>query len=61
MLEPLRVTDEKDGGFTLAACFAYRGSLFSADIQVDKTGQVMMQNEELLIEKIPVMDDLLGQ
>lgn len=61
MLEPLQVTDEKDGGFTLAACFAYRGSLFSADIRVDKIGQVMMQNEELLIEKIPVMDDLLGQ
>jgi len=62
MLEPLTLLEKSDGGeYKLSGCLLYRGSLFSADIYVSADGSVNVKNEAVLIENIPVMDDVLGQ
>lgn len=62
MIVPLMVKSiHKDGGFELEARMVFRDSLFKADIKVKKDGTVVVENEELLLESMPVMDETLGQ
>jgi hypothetical protein len=51
---------EKDGSYKLKACMMFRDSLFKADIFVAPDGTTRIMNEELLIEDMPVLDDVLG-
>jgi hypothetical protein len=53
--------DTDDGQFHLHAQMMFRDSLFSADISVQKDGAVILSNEQLMIEDMPVLDDILGQ
>lgn len=61
MLVPLAVQSEKDGNYYLQATMMFRDSLFKADIEVKSTGLVTLSNEELLVEDMPVQDDIFGQ
>lgn len=62
MIEPMRILrKENDGTVVFRASIIFRSSLFVAEAHVKPDGMVMMQNEELLVEDIPVADDLMGQ
>ncbi|HRQ61583.1 MAG TPA: hypothetical protein PLO23_08765 [Alphaproteobacteria bacterium] len=62
MITPITLeTHEKGGDYKLKACMMFRDSLFKADISVKSDGAVHISGEELLIEDMPVLDDVLGQ
>lgn len=61
MIAPVTLEEHEKGGFyKLKACMMFRDSLFRADITVTPDGHVAITNEELLIEDMPVLDDVLG-
>ncbi len=62
MIEPLYLKSrEKDGTRIFTLCFIFKDSLFSAEAHISPDGQVALHNEELLVEDIPVADDVFGQ
>jgi hypothetical protein len=61
MLIPLSVQSIRDGNFYLHATMMFKDSLFKADVEVQPGGLVTLSNEELLVEDIPVQDDIFGQ
>ncbi|MCD8563090.1 MAG: hypothetical protein LRY54_03380 [Alphaproteobacteria bacterium] len=61
MITPITLEkQEEDGSYKLKACMVFRDSLFRADIAVAPDGHTTITNEELLIEDMPVLDDVLG-
>lgn len=61
MIEPLTLKKrEEDGTSIFTASIVFKDSLFSSEIAVKPDGQIEMQNEELLVEDIPVADDIFG-
>ncbi len=62
MIEPLRLlSKEKDGTLIYIMTVVFKDSLFQAHAHVKPNGLISMQNEELLVEDIPVADDVFGQ
>lgn len=62
MIEPMHVIKRTEDGTTVfAVCIVFRDSLFTAEVHVKQDGLIVLQNEELLVEDIPVADDLFGQ
>lgn len=61
MLLPLSVQTTKDGHYYLQVTMMFKDSLFKADVEVQSNGLVTLTNEELLVEDIPVQDDIFGQ
>jgi len=62
MLTPARVTGaDSEGRFMLSVCMMFRDSLFRTEVRVRPDGAVSLENEELLIEDMPVLDDTFGQ
>jgi len=62
LLMPLAVIDqEKNGAYRLQTSMVFKNTLFQSDIEVGKDGQVSLSNEELLLEDLPVLDDIFGQ
>lgn len=61
MIQPVTLQNvSQDKTYDLVACMIFKDSLFKSKVHVTPTGQVSMSEEELLIEDMPVMDDLLG-
>lgn len=62
MIEAVQVIGNGDDGeVKLSACMMFKDSLFKSEILVKPDGHVVMDNEKLLIEDIPVLDDVFGQ
>ncbi|MCF8495038.1 MAG: hypothetical protein K9G62_00040 [Alphaproteobacteria bacterium] len=62
ILKPIMLkTMDSAGTFHLVAHMMFKDSLFRSDVNVTKEGFVTLENEELLVEDIPVFDDILGQ
>jgi hypothetical protein len=62
MIEPMQLKKrEEDGTMIFTVCIVFRDSLFTAEAHVKQDGLIILQNEELLVEDIPVADDLFGQ
>lgn len=62
MIEPLNVKRrEKDGTVVFICSIVFKDSLFQAEAHLKPDGHILMTNEELLVEDIPVADDVLGQ
>lgn len=51
---------DNDGTYRLSARMLFKDSLFKADVVVDSNGHVNLEDEELVIEDIPVVDEILG-
>ncbi|MGQ0526682.1 MAG: hypothetical protein ACT4OY_01410 [Alphaproteobacteria bacterium] len=54
-------TVDPDGTFQLEATMLFKDCLFRGDITVTPAGLVTLENEQLLVEDLPVVDDILGQ
>lgn len=62
MLLPLKIKETKsDGGFFLEITVMFKDSLFQCDVDVKPDGLIILDNEKLLVEDMPVLDDALGQ
>ena len=62
MIVPITLNSlQNDGSFKLSVSMMFKDSLFKSDVLVTKEGYVSLENEELLVEDIPVLDDTLGQ
>jgi len=62
MINPLTLKPYKAGeDFYLTASIVFKDSLFETDIHILKDGTVNLTNQELLVEDIPVLDDIFGQ
>lgn len=61
MLSPVTVDEVGQGGFQLTACMVFKDSLFKSKVSVDEKGFVSLSDEELLVEDMPVLDDMFGQ
>jgi hypothetical protein len=62
MIEPLHIKKrEADGTVIFAASLIFKDSLFAAEAHVKPDGTISLHSEELLVEDIPVADDLFGQ
>ncbi len=62
MIKPLTLKEHSpDGRFYMEARIVFKDSLFKSDITIGKDGQVTLSNEELLLEDMPVLDDVFGQ
>jgi hypothetical protein len=62
MIEPLRVKSrEADGTTIFSLSIVFKDSLFAAEAHLKPDGTLSLHNEELLVEDIPVADDVFGQ
>jgi len=62
MLLPI-VVDHTDnaGDYILKATMVFKDSLFKSNIKVEPNGFVSLNDEELLVEDMPILDDTFGQ
>lgn len=62
LIVPAALTgQDEDGAFFLRLCLMFRESLFRATAKIDPEGFVHLSDEELLVENMPVLDDVFGQ
>lgn len=62
MIKSLTLKPYKEGeDFYLTTSIIFKNSLFESDIHITKKGEVNLINQELLVEDIPVLDDIFGQ
>lgn len=61
MIEPLQIKKkESDGTIIMSASIIFKDSLFAGEVHIKPDGHIVLQNEELLVEDIPVADDVFG-
>lgn len=61
MIAPLTLKSRDiDGTSTFTSSIIFKDSLFASEIVVKPDGHIEMKNEELLVEDIPVADDVFG-
>lgn len=61
MITPItKVNIESDGTYIMKANMMFKDSLFRASVHVKSDGTVSLSDEELVIEDMPVLDDVLG-
>ena len=61
MINPLSLTEQDaQKRFIFTAYMVFKDNLFKCDIAVQMNGTVRMSNEQLLIEDIPIIDDVVG-
>lgn len=60
MLQTIKPQAQADGSFTCEATILFHESLYRSQISVTENGEVKLRNEEILVEDIPVIDNLFG-
>lgn len=61
LIEPTRLRAmDADGTFHLSTRMIFKDSLFKSNVVVSPAGLVTLQDEELVVEDIPILDDTLG-
>ncbi len=62
MLQPVMINGKNgDNSFHLTACLMFKGTLYKASIFVTKDGRITVSDEEIIIDDMPVADDIFGQ
>lgn len=61
MIEPLFIKEiNDDGSYILGANVIFKDALFGCNINVKQNGIIRLSDENLLVESLPVVDDVLG-
>lgn len=61
MIKPLALKEKLDDGtYILSSHMVFKDGLFKTDIVIKPDGLVSLANEELLIEDMPILDDVFG-
>ena len=61
LIEPLKMEKFSDDVYHIRASMVFKDSLFRSLVKVDSAGIVSLSDEELLIEDMPIIDDIFGQ
>lgn len=62
MIVPITLHEvDPKGVFHLQASMMFKDSLFKSQVDIDPKGFVTLKDEELLVEDMPVLDDVLNQ
>jgi len=62
MIIPVQIYEMRDDGtFDLKISVMFKDSLFECDAEVKPDGLITLSNEKLLVEDMPVLDNVLGQ
>ncbi len=61
MVHVLKLKPMQGDEYHLTASIVFKDSLFQTDIKVQPNGQVDLLDQELLVEDIPVLDDVFAQ
>lgn len=62
MIQPISIISRADdGSYILQSCMVFKDALFRAKVNVSADGMVNLSDEELLIEDMPILDDIFGQ
>lgn len=61
LISPLEVVEQDNRRFKLKGQIMFRDTLFDATFHVDHEGVVKIDDQEVLVDDMPVMDDTLGQ
>ena len=62
MIQPMQVMNRDDAGdYSIFACLVYQTALFRATVRVESNGNVTLHDQEMLVEDLPVRDEVLGQ
>jgi hypothetical protein len=62
IIEPLKIVGRtEDGGFILSVNIMFRNALFRSEASVTAGGIIELSRQEVLIEDMPVVDDIFGQ
>lgn len=61
MIKPVSIKSKQDDGtYILSSHMVFKDGLFKTDIVIKPSGVVSLMNEELLIEDMPILDDVFG-
>lgn len=61
MIEPLHIKEiNDDGSYVLGANVIFKDGLFGCNVNVKQNGIIRLSDEKLLVENLPVVDDILG-
>lgn len=61
MITPITILGRADdGSYRLELCMVFKDSLFKSKAEIKADGLVTLSDEELLIEDMPVLDDVFG-
>ncbi|MAI61181.1 MAG: hypothetical protein CBB87_01680 [Micavibrio sp. TMED27] len=62
LIIPITIEDhDEEGSFFIRCCMCFKDSLFKTRVKIQKNGLVSMSEEELLVEDMPVLDDVFAQ
>jgi len=62
IIKPMVIVEKgKDGTFKIEARMLLKDALFKTDVFVDPSGRVSMDNQEILVEDMPVLDHVFSQ
>lgn len=62
MIDPLQIQEiGADGSFTVKGYFVFKTDLMTMQVKISKDGLIDISNEEILIEEMPILDDVTGQ
>ncbi len=60
-IAPMKLEEKaKTGVFKVNAAMMLKETLFKVDVYVEPNGRVMLSDHEILIEELPVVDDVFG-
>lgn len=60
MIFPVRCVQEGSNGYALDVCLLFKNGLFKAIANLAADGTVILTGQDILIEDMPVMDDVLA-
>lgn len=61
MIQPVSILSHDAGNYVLQSCMVFKDALFKAKVNVSADGVVNLSDEELLIEDMPILDDVFNQ
>ena len=59
IIKPVTVTSSEEGKITLIAFMVFKDSLFRANVHVERDGMVSLSDEALVIEGMPIVEDVV--
>jgi hypothetical protein len=59
MINPITIINDHQDGYDLKANIIFKNSLFESDIEVKQDGQITLKNQKILVEDLPIEDQLI--
>ncbi len=60
MIAPLKIIEQNDDEYILKSTILFKDSLFESDIHVAQNGMIALKDQKILVEDLPVVDQILS-